>query len=402
MSKYCPRCHAICESCVESTLSCTKCKGNRLSTISRASPAPAILSCTCPDGFFENFKSTNCPQCVHQCSTCVTSATNCLACVGTLHRHPKPSCDCHDGYYDDPLQPECQLCRLVCVTCNAYSNCLSCGGNRVGPDEEGNCPCPLDTLDRENLGIPWCANDTLAIPDIYFSNDLYNLVIDFGYEVTIRDWKTPLVFSEALCEYVLEASSLSLMGDSPKYQCAINKNNHTQFFVKLGANSTVKVGDTIDIVKDVVRFKRFNRYFIEFMLNVVQPARDPFQPEAVLEGPVQNITLCQVAVLNLTTYKYDGLKPLKIVSWKLPTINAITSQSLKTLLTQYMNDAVANNSFVIQIPILTLEPFVEYKFEVEFDNFMAKRGRASYQFITSTNEAPVVAIDKTYPFVFYP
>lgn len=162
------------------------------------------------------------------------------------------------------------------------------------------------------------------------------------------------------------------MGDSPKYQCAINKNNHTQFFVKLGFNSTVKVGDTINVIKDIVRFKRFNRYFIEFMLNVVQPARDPLQPEAVLEGPVQNITLCQIAILNLTTFKYDARKPLKIISWKLPTINVIQSQSLKTLLTKYMDDAVANNSFVIQIPILTLEPFIEYRFEVEFENVMAK------------------------------
>jgi len=30
------------------------------------------------------------------------------------------------------------------------------------------------------MGTPFCANDTLAIPEIYFSDDLYSLIIDFG------------------------------------------------------------------------------------------------------------------------------------------------------------------------------------------------------------------------------
>jgi len=59
-------------------------------------------------------------------------------------------------------------------------------------------------LDREILGIPYCANDTLGIPDITFSDDLYYLVIDFGYEVTMKGMKNQLVFSREFCELVLD------------------------------------------------------------------------------------------------------------------------------------------------------------------------------------------------------
>lgn len=74
VSKICPACHLICDSCVAIPTSCTACKGNRVASVFKALPEPSIVNCSCPIGFYENFKSSNCPQCKHQCLSCVNNA----------------------------------------------------------------------------------------------------------------------------------------------------------------------------------------------------------------------------------------------------------------------------------------------------------------------------------------
>jgi hypothetical protein len=39
------------------------------------------------------------------------------------------------------------------------------------------------------------------------ADDLYRLVIDFGYEITVRDGKLLFTYSESLCLIVLEPES---------------------------------------------------------------------------------------------------------------------------------------------------------------------------------------------------
>jgi hypothetical protein len=64
----CSTCDPTCSTCFGLATYCTSCKGNRLE-----SPLPInkeYLLCTCPDGFYEDNKSTNCPACDFKCTTC--------------------------------------------------------------------------------------------------------------------------------------------------------------------------------------------------------------------------------------------------------------------------------------------------------------------------------------------
>jgi len=90
------------------------------------------------------------------------------------------------------------------------------------------------------------------------------------------------------------------MGSNPKALCAIDRFNETRFLVKFGDNPQIKENDTVLFNPDVLRFKKFNKFFLEFMLNTVHPAKAPFSPEGTLIGPPQNVTLCEEVYLNFT------------------------------------------------------------------------------------------------------
>lgn len=106
--------------------------------------------------------------------------------------------------------------------------------------------------------------------------------------------------------------------------------------------------------------------------------------------------------INFTGPLYDGLRPLKVVNWEMTQMSLLNTEALKQFLNTLMSEAIQLNQFYIKIPILTLEPFLNYVFKFTFENFHGIRGTAYYSFVASSNEAPVVKIDKTYPHVYYP
>lgn len=307
---------------------------------------------------------------------------------------------CFDGWYDDPLQTYCQKCRLVCDTCDAYSNCLTCKANRIGP-ADGNCPCPYDSLDREYLLTPWCATDVIAVPEIYLSDDLDKIVIDFGQEVTLRDMPTPQTFTVANCLQVFEFQTLIILGtESPK--CAVNKLSKGQVIVELGPNSTVIAGSVLNFQINTIRFVKFNRYFTDFKLYTVGPPKSPLNPQGILHGPKMNVTLCENLILSLQDILNDGRKQLTITNWQLLTLSQVQSATVKAAVLDIMAKALQKNSYSIFIPRLLLENFGNYKFRIDFKNFVGLDGYAVHEFITSSNEAPTVEIDRSSPFVFFP
>jgi len=102
--------------------------------------------CGCPEGYYDNAAAT-CPQCDSKCSTCETTAENCIKCASG--RNTVPDCVCDDGTYDN--NGVCEPCAAQCSTCNSLYDCTECASGR---EEIPSCTCEDGTYD---VGISECA-----------------------------------------------------------------------------------------------------------------------------------------------------------------------------------------------------------------------------------------------------
>jgi hypothetical protein len=108
-SKDCLECQNPCLNCYNQTL-CLTC--NQTDTNRRNNPP----FCSCIDGFYEGSDSDKtCEICnTIKCSTCITSADNCIICRGE-NRGPPPACNCLTGYIES--NDVCTKCNYQCSTC---------------------------------------------------------------------------------------------------------------------------------------------------------------------------------------------------------------------------------------------------------------------------------------------
>lgn len=121
--------------------------------------------------------------------------------------------------------------------------CSICNANRVGP-VEGQCPCPENSIDRENLGSPWCATATVAVPEIRFTNDLDEIRVDFGWNVTVEGNQQPFTPSREMCTTILKLSSLQHLGQNLPY-CFIDPDNATTIVIQLSDFASILPGDSL-------------------------------------------------------------------------------------------------------------------------------------------------------------
>ena len=127
-------------------------------------------TCDCIFGFYDDSTKTNineyCQPCDDFCSTCVTTATYCTACLpnnpGIIRNYEKFSCTCSAPMYfiiNDPSlnKKVCITCHPICDVCTGPSadQCSSCsiasGSIFVAPSS---CVCPSKTY--YDYGISKC------------------------------------------------------------------------------------------------------------------------------------------------------------------------------------------------------------------------------------------------------
>jgi len=80
----------------------------------------------------------------------------------------------------------------------------------------------------------------------------------------------------------------------------------------------------------------------------------------------------------------------------------LKSATVKANITSILSKALTANSISIFIPMLMLEDFGTYRFRVDYRSFVGLDGYSIYEFVTSSNEAPTLEIDKSAPFMFVP
>lgn len=124
-----------CATCSGSADACIACKGNRFGA-----------TCLCPDYYYDDLVSANCPRCGYKCSLCekATDSTSSVCTTCADIRINPPTCGCPDGYFDNVITA-CAKCDLNCATCvNSDSNCLTCSGIR---ENAPFCTCPVKFFD---------------------------------------------------------------------------------------------------------------------------------------------------------------------------------------------------------------------------------------------------------------
>ncbi|CAK71010.1 unnamed protein product (macronuclear) [Paramecium tetraurelia] len=161
--KNCLSCAIECDSCTgRGNNNCIKCASGFTLT------EDGICLGSCKDGYYKSDNS--CQQCLHKCQTC-ENGTDCKKCRGTNRN--LEDCSCQKGYYDDEYQDDCKRCP--CDECTAADNCLICKNNLQVPK----CSC-----DRV-LNQDWCITCQVAKVNIYYTDDLNEIIVHFGYLISV-------------------------------------------------------------------------------------------------------------------------------------------------------------------------------------------------------------------------
>ncbi|EAR83364.2 REJ domain protein (macronuclear) [Tetrahymena thermophila SB210] len=131
LQNQCLQCDASCSICIGSSTNCTTCSNTYYPL--KDSPTATNFQCyqTCPNGYYLQFQQ--CLKCDASCNTCSDSSLSCTKCANNYYPlKTTPSATnfqcyqtCPDGYF--LLQQQCQKCDVSCQTCNGTSiSCTNC------------------------------------------------------------------------------------------------------------------------------------------------------------------------------------------------------------------------------------------------------------------------------------
>ncbi|EAR83362.2 zinc finger lsd1 subclass family protein (macronuclear) [Tetrahymena thermophila SB210] len=122
--QQCLKCDASCDTCSDSSLSCTSCANNYYQVMTMPSSTNFQCYQTCPDGYYL-YNNHQCKQCDVSCSSCSGTSTSCIACNNTYFPLKIQPSDinykcyqiCPDGYFLQQQQQECLQCDFSCSKC---------------------------------------------------------------------------------------------------------------------------------------------------------------------------------------------------------------------------------------------------------------------------------------------
>lgn len=136
-----------------------------------------------------------------------------------------------------------------------FRRLLTCAGNRLlSPDILYLCDCPPSSISRLDQGFSSCTNCDLALVDVFYSDSLDSIILEFGDQVDIQ---TDVVYRERsteLCRTIFDEKSYILIGGE-KAECQMRD---IKFEVYLGRPNKVTVGTQLTLrqVGGIIKFKK--------------------------------------------------------------------------------------------------------------------------------------------------
>ncbi|CAD8093460.1 unnamed protein product [Paramecium primaurelia] len=393
--EMCSTCDPTCSTCAVKANYCITCKGNRYSTILPDNPIYKL--CLCQNGLFEDGKSTNCPQCDFKCTTCTSSSSNCLSCRGD--RILTEQCTCESGYFDDDVNDKCQKCDLQCVTCDK-KGCLTCAGNREGPDILKICNCPATGIDRRQHGYSECGTCEYGVPYVKMKDSLDSMTINLGGVIAIKGINDPTIPSREVCQKLFNDDDFAKLG-SGKPLCNVDPNNQKQVIVVFGNNAQFLIGNTITLnLKSVIGRKDCQSiFYTNFLAAKINGPDVPAAAYVKFTGP-QFSNLCSKIIFFPSQVFNDGGRGLTMKSWSIVSIEPDNS-GVRGRIQVLFDAANAAKNNKIEIPPLMLSEYSKYVFKYTFTNFLNTEFSSDYTVSTTTYESPFVSIEELSPHVYY-
>ncbi|CAD8121248.1 unnamed protein product [Paramecium sonneborni] len=343
VSLNCPKCNYKCEFCQNNV--CTTCADRRIN----------LPTCICPDGFFDDLTPT-CQGCSIVCKTCVDVADKCVICSGI--RENAPYCTCPSGYFD--FQGQCLKCQFECVECDS-NGCLSCQGNMSGPFV-GKCICK-DGYSRKSIGSVYCTNCDMGVAYSLLKSGLNKIKIDFGGPLDLVDE------TKTGCDEYFQTSTVSTLGSNAS--CSIDEN---AIIVTLGKYATIDIGHTFAFGSGF-KLKICSSSFIAYKQSnlILDPSTSNEENLPYITFMAQQPkTTCEAVIIKFNIGN-TGNRNFNIYSWELTQPVDYVNVELNTILSSITPAKTFDNQ--ITIPKLILKPYTTFGFNIQLRNFLGLDGQ---------------------------
>ncbi|CAK55961.1 unnamed protein product (macronuclear) [Paramecium tetraurelia] len=315
----------------------------------------------CPNGYYKN--QQKCEKCLHKCLSCINS-TQCVKCRGGNRN--SIDCSCLKGYYDDELYEDCQKCP--CDECISQDNCQICRNNLQIPK----CNC-----DRK-LNDEWCISCEVAKVKIYYSDDLNEIVVYFGYLVSVNLINP---FQPSDCSLWFDNSNV--FGQNSTCYLAWNRNS---VHIQLSPYSTIKIGDSLEFkqsfYRDVDQGICAQEYIKQFIENKLLAPNRFIKPYILFDVP-QYVSSCKQIEIRQILISGTAFKIQTVISWQLhPIENEDYYLSMDSFLATQKNEII--------IPINTLQPNLRYLITAKYINIFQRVNYTTFSFNTIPTQTPYV------------
>lgn len=227
-----------------------------------------------------------------------------------------PYCLCPDGFYDDGVSDECQPCGLTCSSCESAFICKLCSENRFGPIE-GQCVCPLGSIDRQSAGIALCENCATSQPRIVLQDDLVTVSMDLGKDIDLSPFLDPFTSLQDNCGVLFDGEQLLTFGRTLPY-CFVNESAPSQLLMILGDFATV-------LPTAVLTFNDNTMKNVDckdsdtVSLGELRAPENPVSPLAQLFGPSNYTSVCSQLNFVLKNITQTGKRGLFNITWNILT-----------------------------------------------------------------------------------
>ncbi|CAD8084393.1 unnamed protein product [Paramecium sonneborni] len=371
----CEVCENQCNTCEKTSSNCLTCKEGRYTQ-----------KCLCEDGYFEGGQPL-CLQCSFQCKTCSLSSLNCLICKGD--RQIIPSCSCPDGFYDDFKNDSCQVCDRLCKTCN-IDGCLSCIGNRVLTSEMACEEPPHSVIHTET---PWCSTCNVAVIDARFSDDLLSISVKFDFPLNPSFFTSQ--FQDNICFQILDEQTYLKLGKSPN--CFLDHNDSMILIIEVGQQVSIIPGDQIIFYGQYFGHLNCVQKIDIFILNQVKIPINPVSPKIFYDLPTYFLNPCDDNTIPIKSIIFDGLRQLIGIRWTF----SVDGQNGNGNLESFVNSLTNLQNLELSIPLQTLPKQSNITFFVEFQNFVQQKSIQLIQVQTHSGQFPTIRwISKPYYYAF--
>ncbi|CAD8163692.1 unnamed protein product [Paramecium octaurelia] len=315
----------------------------------------------CKAGYYQT--SNSCEKCLHKCLTCQND-TECLQCRG--NNRDQLDCSCPKGFYDDPFYDNCQQCP--CEECISETECLVCKNNLQVP----NCSC------NRRLNEDWCITCQVASVNIKYSDDLNQIIVYFGYLISVNLINP---FQPSSCS--LWFNNAEIFGKDA--QCYLSWDRYV-VNILLEPYASVNVGDNLSFkqsfYRDVNEGLCDGQYIEIFIDSTVKGPSAQTKPYILFDVP-SVVSTCRVIQIKQILLEGTAKKIQDVLFW---TLHEMDNDDYYL----QMDAFLANQKIEFIIPIGTLASNVTYTITAKYVNFINRVNFTTFTFTTLADLVPYV------------